>query len=96
MNGRRKFIIVLGAAALASPFSSLAQTRVWRVGFLSPRSRPPSLDTDIFGAFMGGMRDLGYVEGKNLAMEWRFADNNVERLPGLAAELAAETRRHDD
>lgn len=34
------------------------------------------------------MRELGYVEGKNLQIEWRFADGNVERLPGLAVELA--------
>ena len=88
MNTRRKLIIALGATALASPLSLLAQpTKVWRIGFLSARSRPAGLDTDIFGAFVIGMRDLGYVEGKNLAIEWRFAEGKPERLPGLAAEL---------
>ena len=89
MNNRRKLIIALGATALASPLSPFAQpaTKVWRVGFLSLRTRPVSLDADIFSAFLGGMRELGYVEGKNLAMEWRFGDNKAERLPALAAEL---------
>ena len=89
MNNRRKLIVALGAAALASPLSSLAQpaTKVWRVGFLSPRLRPTSLDADIYGGFLQGMRELGYVEGKNLVIEWRYADNKVEHLPDLAAEL---------
>jgi putative ABC transport system substrate-binding protein len=89
MNNRRKLLVVLGAGALAVPLSSFAQQqrKVWRVGFLSPRRRPASLDTDYFGAFPRGMRDLGYVEGKNLVIEWRFADGKFEHLPGLAAEL---------
>jgi len=49
--------------------------------------RPVSLDSDQFGAFPQGMRDRGYVEGKNLVIEWRFADGNSERLPGLALLL---------
>ena len=89
MNNRRKLIFALGAGALVSPLSSLAQpaTKIWRVGFLAARRRPVSLDTDYYGEFPRGMRDLGYVEGKNLAIEWRFADGMFERLPGLVAEL---------
>lgn len=89
MNNRRKLLVALGAGALAAPFSSFAQKpgKVWRVGFLAQRSRPASLDFDIYGAFPRGMREFGYVEGKNLVIEWRFADGKVERLPGLAAEL---------
>ncbi len=88
MNNRRKLIFALGAAALAVPFGSFAQQqgKVWRVGFLGTR-RPASLDTDFIGAFPQGMRELGYIEGKNLVIEWRFADGDGERLPGLAAEL---------
>ena len=41
-----------------------------------------------YGAFLRAMRDLGYVEGKSLAIDWRFADNKPERLPDRAAELA--------
>ena len=89
MNTRRKLIIALGTSALAAPFGPFAQQqgKVWRVGFLSGRSRPASLDSDIFGAFSNGMRELGYVEGKNLVIEWRFAEGMYERLPTLAAEL---------
>src|SRR6266705_1057430 len=89
MNNRRKLIVALGASALAAPLRAFAQQqgKVWRIGFLAPRSRPASLDSDIFGAFSNGMRELGYVEGKNLVIEWRFADGKLERFPDLAAEL---------
>jgi putative ABC transport system substrate-binding protein len=89
MITRRKVLIALGAGALAAPFGSFAQQqgKIWRVGFLSLRPRPASLDSDVFGAFRLGMSELGYVEGKNLLIEWRFADNKYERLPALAAEL---------
>jgi len=89
MNNRRKLVITLCASALTVPFSSFAQQqgKVWRVGFLSSRSRPASLDSDEIGAFPREMRQLGYVEGKNLIIEWRFAEGKYERLSGLAAEL---------
>ena len=89
MNKRRKLIVALGASALAAPFASYAQQqgKVWRVGFLSQRARPDSLESGVFGAFRRGMRELGYVEGKNLEIEWRFADNRFQQLPDLAAEL---------
>ncbi len=88
MNNRRRLVIALGGSALATPFGSFAQQKgkVWRVGFLAPR-RPVALDTDVYGAFPRGMREFGYIEGKNLVIEWRFADNKLERLPDLAAEL---------
>jgi putative ABC transport system substrate-binding protein len=89
MNKRRKLVIALGMGALAAPLGSFAQQqgKVWRVGFLSTRRRPISFDLDLLGPFVQGMRDLGYLEGKNLVIEWRFADGKTERLPGLAAEL---------
>ena len=89
MTTRRQLLLALGAGALAVPLASFAQqqAKAWRVGFLSARRRPASLDTDYYGAFPRGMRDLGYVEGKNLAIEWRFAEGEYERLPGMAAEL---------
>ena len=86
---RRALLIAFGAAVLAAPLGSFAQQqgKVWRIGFLSLRSRPASPDSDVFGAFRRGMRELGYVEGKNLVIEWRSADGKSERLPALAAEL---------
>jgi putative ABC transport system substrate-binding protein len=89
MNNRRKLGVALGAGALTFPFPSFAQQagKVWRVGFLAFPTRPSSLDSHVFGAFPRGMRELGYVEGRNLLIEWRFADGKVELLPELAAEL---------
>jgi putative ABC transport system substrate-binding protein len=87
MNRRDSIFAVLSLAAV--PLISFAQQqgKIWRVGFLSQRARPNSLDADIFGSFPRGMRELGYVEGKNFVIEWRFADGDVGRLPSLAAEL---------
>ena len=80
---------MLGAGALAAPLGAFAQpqNKIWRVGFLRSTSRPASLDSDPIGGFPRGMRELGYVEGKNLVIEWRFADNKPDRLSDLAAEL---------
>ena len=78
-------LLVLSAAPLLS--HAQRQGKIWRVGFLVPRRRPESIESDYLGAFPRGMRELGYVEGKNLVIEWRFADGESERLPDLAAEL---------
>jgi putative ABC transport system substrate-binding protein len=89
MVTRRRVVLALGAGALASPLSSLAQpaAKVWRVGFLTQPVRPDNLDSSFYNGFVLGMRDLGYVDGKNLEIEWRFAEGNVGRLPSLVAEL---------
>ena len=91
MNNRRKLIVALGAGALAYPLTPLAQrpAGLKRIGFLVPAGRPAALDTHFYGGFTRGMRELGYVEGKNFAIEWRFADGNYNRLPDLAAELVS-------
>ena len=87
MNNRRKLIIALGATALAAPLGSIAQQgKVWRVGYLA-QIPPPSSSSGGYAEFLRGMRELGYIEGKNLVVEARFADNKLERLPGLAGEL---------
>src|SRR6266581_102367 len=89
MNNRRKLLVTLGAGALAfaAPPGSFGQQqgKVWRVGILSPTSA--SLSSSNTHAFLKGMRELGYIEGKNLVIEGRFADGRLERFPGLAAEL---------
>jgi putative ABC transport system substrate-binding protein len=90
MNYRRKLVITLGASTFAAPFISFAQPqgKVWRIGFLSQNNRPASLsDSYAYGAFLRAMRGLGYIEGKNLAIEWRFAESRAELLPVLSAEL---------
>ena len=89
MKNRRKILFALGAGALAASFGSTAQpqSKVWRVGFLTVPNRPADLDAHYLGGLAKGMRELGYVEGKNLVIEWRFADNDLKRVPGLAAEL---------
>lgn len=87
---KRRRVLALGAGLLASPLRVLAQPagKIWRIGFLGVRSRStPSNPQPHYDAFVLGMRDLGYVEGKNLVIEWRFADGNYERLPALAVEL---------
>jgi len=85
---RRQFLIASGAL-LAAPLVPFAQQspRVWRIGFLVPRARPASNDSDPIGGFLRGMRELGHIEGKNIVIEWRYADGKYERLPSLAAEL---------
>jgi len=82
-------LIALGLGALATALPSFAQQRdkIWRIGFLSVRSRQSLLDTGRIDAFLQGLRELGYVEGKNLVIEGRYADGEFERVPGLAAEL---------
>ena len=89
MNNRRKLIVALGAGAFAAPFGAFAQQqgKVWRVGFLALPGQPADLDSHYYGAFRHGMRELGYVEGKNLIIEWRWAGGEIKRLDALAAEL---------
>jgi putative ABC transport system substrate-binding protein len=82
-------MIGLGASALARPRIGLAQAppaRSFRIGFLGTGSA--STDARRVEALRAGLRDLGYVDGKNIVIEFRWADGRNERLPQLAAELA--------
>lgn len=72
-------MLVLAASPGAFPQQ---QGKVWRIGFLAVRQEP-----DLQAAFVHGMSDLGYVEGRNLLIESRSAEGKVDRLPGLAAEF---------
>ena len=89
MNQRRKVLGLLAASTLAMPLAAFAQQtgKSARVGFLYFGSRQSAIDTGRYAAFVQGMRDLGYVEGKNLVIDGRFADGKPERTPALAAEL---------
>ena len=78
MNNRRKIIVALGA--LAFPLATFAQsaTKVWRIGVLAPRRRPDTFEADFLGGpLLKGLRELGYVEGKNIAIEWRLTDQGT-------------------
>jgi putative ABC transport system substrate-binding protein len=88
MNNRRKLLVALGAAVLVAPFAALAQQKgkVWRIGYLETSARQLALEERV-PTFLQGMKELGYVEGKNFVMEYRFADGHNERLSALAAEL---------
>jgi putative ABC transport system substrate-binding protein len=89
MTTRSLSLAFLGAALLALSGETLAQQKekVWRVGFLSSRTRPETPESDYHIGLPRGLRDLGYVEGRNLVIEWRFADGKYERFPELLAEL---------
>jgi putative tryptophan/tyrosine transport system substrate-binding protein len=86
MINRRAILWAMGLA-VAARSSASAEQHTWRVGFLTLPTRPEPFQASRFGAFVRGMRDLGYVEGRNLAIEWRFAGNEVGRLGVLATEL---------
>ena len=86
----RRRLVLAAAALLAAPLTPFAQkqSRVWRIGFLSngtPSSAKFQLD-----AFLRGLNELGYVEGRNVVIESRWAEGNLDRLPALAAEVLAQ------
>ncbi len=88
MHNRRRLLIALGASALAAPLRGFAQqptARVYRIGYLGPTSAANVASG--LKAFRTGLRDLGFVEGKNLVIEFRWAEGKYDRLPRLAAEL---------
>jgi putative tryptophan/tyrosine transport system substrate-binding protein len=89
---RREFICLAGGGAVAWPLVARAQQpeRMWRIGFLGPA--PASSFAPRVEALRAGLRDLGYVEGKNILFEFRWADT-VDQLPEFAAELV---RMHVD
>jgi putative ABC transport system substrate-binding protein len=83
---RREFMVLLGGAAAAGPLVAHAQqpAKVPRVGFLFYGSPGPAPEVD---AFRQGLRELGYIEGQNITVEYRYARGRVAQLPELAAEL---------
>jgi putative ABC transport system substrate-binding protein len=88
MKTRRKLLLAIGAGMLASPLAAFAQQeKPRRIGFLSVRSRESLVDAGRYGAFLKGMQELGYVEGRHFVIEGRYANGRFERLPGLAEEL---------
>jgi ABC-type uncharacterized transport system substrate-binding protein len=87
MTTRRTFITLLGSAAATWPLAARAQQvagRMPRVGILSPAA---TMAAGTLAAFRRGMRDLGYVEGRTIMLDFRLSAGNLDALPALAAEL---------
>ena len=83
---RRRFLLTSLAGVVTGPLAAEAQQgKVYRIGFLA--GNPHSDTQRAFEAFRARLRDLGYVEGQNLLIEYRYADGKYEKLPQLAAEL---------
>jgi putative ABC transport system substrate-binding protein len=81
---RREFITLLGSAA-AWPLTARAESTLPVIGYLNSRAR--GADPALLQAFREGLKAVGYVEGQNVAVEYRFAENDNDRLPALAADL---------
>ena len=84
---RRRFLIATGALLAASLARAQPAGKVYRIGFLG--NSTAALEVNLVGPFREGLRDLGYVEGRNVLIEYRWAEGNYERFPALIAELIA-------
>ncbi len=86
MITRRAFIGTLAGSLLAAPLAAEAEQagKVYRIGYLGNQPSGPIMD-----AFLRGLRERGYVEGRNITIEYRWSQGNNDRFPALAAELAS-------
>jgi putative tryptophan/tyrosine transport system substrate-binding protein len=90
MITRRAVLLGVGATALMPVVAETQQTgKVWRIGYLRLGLRPVPGSNPTSDAFLKGLRDLGYVEGRHVVLEIRYAEGRNERFPALAAELVS-------
>jgi len=85
MMKRREFISLLGSAAAAWPLAASAQQPMPVIGVLSPRS--PAVDVPLIAVIRQGLNDTGFFEGRNVTLDYRWADGQYDRLTALAADL---------
>jgi putative ABC transport system substrate-binding protein len=84
---RREFITILSGATATWPFAARAEPKIPRVGYMGNSTQ--ALEANLIGAFRDGLRELGYDEGRNILIEYRWADGNYAQFPTLVAELIA-------
>src|SRR3984893_2704059 len=82
---RRELLALIGGAAALAPFGATAQPGVPVIGYLSSRST--EAETPLRTGFLEGLEQRGFVVGRNVAIEYRYAEGSIDRLPSLAAEL---------
>jgi len=84
MRRRRTFLIALAAGSVALALRAHAQARMYRIGYLASSS--PKANASALEAFREGLREFGYVEGRNLLIDYRWTDDNISGLSKIAAE----------
>src|SRR5262245_55995924 len=86
---KRRELVLAGAAVLALPRAAGAQARVARVGFLIPLNEDDPENKARMASFWSGLRQLGWTEGRNIRVEYRYAAGDAAKMRQQAAELAA-------
>ena len=89
MFTRRRILMALGAGSVLAPLPLVAQpSRMYRIGFLG--NSTAALEANLIGPFRDGLREHGYVEGRNVVIDFRWAEGNYSRFPKLVAELVSQ------
>src|SRR6266446_4852045 len=83
---RRAFVAIIAGGLLAAPLAAEGQPagKVWRIAYLGNSSA--ALESELVAAFRQGLRDLHYVEGRSIVIEYRWAEGQYDRFPGFVAE----------